>query len=203
MDPPKIKVGIYWIFRKNIHPCRGMDINRWQEVLPEALHSVRSLLCTATNSTPHERFLSFPRRSSSGTSIPTWLMSPGPVLLKNFDRSSKHDSLVEEVELLETNPTYAHIKYPNGRESTVSIQHLAPLGTQSPLKDVCESHAPVNVEIPVDKTPTLVPNENITTQISDNLKGDNNTASESVVETSTPNLRRSGRERREPLRYEA
>ena len=195
--------GTVWRTIKLILNDRGMEINRWQEVLPEALHSVRSLLCTATNSTPHERFLSFPRRSSSGSSIPTWLMSPGPVLLKNFDRSSKHDSLVEEVELLETNPTYAHIKYPNGRESTVSIQHLAPLGTQSPLKDVCESQAPVNVEIPVDKTPTLVPNENNTTQISDSLKGDNNPASEIVVETSTPNLRRSGRERREPLRYEA
>ena len=30
-----------------------------QEVLPDVLNSVRSLLCTATNETPHERFLGF------------------------------------------------------------------------------------------------------------------------------------------------
>ena len=33
-----------------------------------------------------------------------------------------------EVELLEANPQYAYIKYPNGRESTVSLRHLAPIG---------------------------------------------------------------------------
>ena len=37
-------------------------------------------------------------------------MSPGPVLLCKFMCSSKHDKLVEEVELTHANPTYAHIK---------------------------------------------------------------------------------------------
>jgi len=44
---------------------------RWYEVLPDALHSIRSLLCTA-NVTPHERsFASFPRRSTLGKSLPS------------------------------------------------------------------------------------------------------------------------------------
>ena len=60
---------------------RGLPITHWQEVLPDALHSLRSLLCTATNCTPHERFFRFERRSSTGRSMPTWLLTPGPVLL--------------------------------------------------------------------------------------------------------------------------
>ena len=48
-------------------------------------------------------------------------MSLGPVLLRKFVRSSKHDNLVKEIELTNVNPTYAHIKHRDGRESTVSL----------------------------------------------------------------------------------
>jgi transposase InsO family protein len=99
----------------------------WESVLPEVLHAVRSLLCTATNATPHERFFSFTRRSSSGSSIPSWLTNPGSVLLKRHARSSKSDPLVEEVELILATPNYAHIQRRNGVESTVSLRDLAPL----------------------------------------------------------------------------
>ena len=77
---------------------------------PDVHHSVRSLLCTATNETPHERFLRFPRRSLSGPSVPSLLAKPGPVLLKRNARSSKFDLLVEEVELLQANPHYAYVR---------------------------------------------------------------------------------------------
>ena len=120
--------GTIW---KAITTClksRKLSEEHWQTVLPDALHSVRSLLCTATNETPHERFLHFPRRSSSGTSVPSWLTAPGPVLLKRNARSSKFDPLVEEVELLQANPHYAHVRYHDGRETTVSVRHLAPQG---------------------------------------------------------------------------
>ena len=72
--------------------------NCWEAALPEALHAVRSLLCTATNATPHERFLGFNRRSTSGRALPSFLIQSGPVLLRRFIRS-KGDPLVEEVEL--------------------------------------------------------------------------------------------------------
>ena len=55
----------------------------WDTVLPDVLHLIRSLLCTATNATPHERMFSFQRRSATGTSLPSWLVNPGKVLLKN------------------------------------------------------------------------------------------------------------------------
>ena len=39
-------------------------------------------------------------------------------------RSSKHDDLVEEVERTHANPTYARIRYKDGRESSVSLTDL-------------------------------------------------------------------------------
>ena len=103
---------------------RSLPVNCWKEVLPDCLHSIRSLLCTATNSTPHERMFSFERRSTTGPSIPSWLSSPGPVLLKRHVRASKYEPLVENVELIEANPSYAHIRYSNGQEDTESdIKH--------------------------------------------------------------------------------
>ena len=61
---------------------RNLGPHHWEEVMPEALHSVRTLLSTATNTTPHERFLPFPRRSMLGRSLPTWLITPNTELLK-------------------------------------------------------------------------------------------------------------------------
>jgi len=92
----------------------------------DVLHSIRSLLCTSTNVTSHERLFSFARRSASGRSLPSWLITLGPVLLQRHVRISKSDPLYDEVELTEANPTYAYVKFPDGRETTVSLQDLAP-----------------------------------------------------------------------------
>ena len=58
--------------------------------------------------------------------LPTWLIQPGPVLLRNFERTNRNDVLVKTVELIEANPNYAIIK--NGRviTKTVSTKDLAP-----------------------------------------------------------------------------
>ncbi|XP_069755528.1 uncharacterized protein [Narcine bancroftii] len=58
---------------------KGLPTFHWQEVLNSALHSIRSLLCTATNATPHERMFLFLRKSESGTTVPAWLTVPGPL----------------------------------------------------------------------------------------------------------------------------
>ncbi|XP_038667976.1 uncharacterized protein LOC119973664 [Scyliorhinus canicula] len=55
---------------------RRLPTTRWQEVLPDALHSIRLLLCTATNETPHNRLFAFPRKSISVVSLPHWLTTP-------------------------------------------------------------------------------------------------------------------------------
>ena len=105
---------------------RGLPITHWQELLPDALHSLHSLLSTATNCTLHERFFRFERRSSTGGSMPTWVLTPGPVLLKRYVCTSKSDPMVDEVQLLQANPQYAHVCHADGWETTVSIRHLAP-----------------------------------------------------------------------------
>ena len=83
------------------------------------------MLCTATGETPHSRFLAFTRRSHHGTSLPAWLNEPGPVFLRKFVRNGKSDDLVQRVDLIEANPMYACIKYPDGRISNVSLKDLA------------------------------------------------------------------------------
>ena len=116
----------------------------WEAVLPEALHAVRSLLCTATNTTPHKRFLGFERWSMLGRALPSWLIQPGPVLLRRFVQN-KIDPLVKEVELLEANKSFAHVRFPSGRESSVSTSDLAP----TPRKNVTE----VSTEtVPIQRT---------------------------------------------------
>jgi len=67
----------------------------WQDILPDALHSIRTLLCTPINETPHERLFNFQRRSTTGSSIPSWLATPGPVLPKRHVKTSKFDPLVD------------------------------------------------------------------------------------------------------------
>ena len=98
---------------------KNLPLKNWQDVLPDVLHSARSLLCTATNETPHKRFFGFSRRSSAGASIPTWLATLGPVYIKRQVRTSKMDPLVDEVELLQANPHYAHVRYPDGHMKVV------------------------------------------------------------------------------------
>ena len=128
--------GIVWKAVEMSLKSKNLHTKYWQVVLPDVLHSIRSLLCTATNETPHERFFRFPRRSSSGASIPTWMAEPGAVLLKRHVRPTKADPLVDEVELLQANPHYAFARYPNGRETTVSTKHGAPKPTSTPQDQI-------------------------------------------------------------------
>ena len=76
--------------------------------------------------------------------MPTWLSSPGPVLLHRFVRKSKYDPLVDKVELLEANQQYANIQHPDGRESTVSFRDLAPCGNN---EDISSTEEPERANI--------------------------------------------------------
>ena len=124
--------GVIWkAIQLNLF-SKGLGNEYWEHVLPEVLHSQRTLLCTATNETPHERLFSFPRRSACGSSLPTWLLEKGKVLVKHHVRRSKYEPLVDEVDLVSVNPTNAKVRYPCGREDSVSLRHLAPLPQLDP-----------------------------------------------------------------------
>ena len=94
--------------------------------LPNVLHFIRSLLNITTDATPHELFLNFNRRFRSGRSLPAWLSTTGPVMLRKFLRNHKNNVLVEEVQLLDANPQYVSIRYMDGKESSVSLNDLFP-----------------------------------------------------------------------------
>ena len=128
--------GILWKAMKCALKSRNLNVAKWETVVPTALDSVRSLLCTSTGETPHSRFLSFARRSSNGKSLPEWLCKPGPVLLRKFVRTSKTDDLAQRVELIEANPTYARIRYPDGRESNISLRDLARCPREEDVQEV-------------------------------------------------------------------
>lgn len=132
--------------------CKNEDIVNWEKALLPALHSIRSLLCTSTNKTPHERMFNHPRRSQNGQSLPTWLHSSGPVLLKNHT-NSKYDPAVQRVQLLQGNPEYSYIRLPDGRETTVSNRSLAP--APRPVDDDIseDEEAPASQDPPANINP--------------------------------------------------
>ena len=118
--------GVIWTSIKLALRERNLPDSYFESVLSIALHSQRSLLCTATNATPHEKMFSFPRRSGTGDSLPSWLLDSGLVLVRNHARRSKYSPLVSKVELVDVNPAFAKVRFPCGRESSVSLRDLAP-----------------------------------------------------------------------------
>jgi len=45
--------GILWKAMRLALKSHNLPVDSWEAVLPDALHSIRSLLCTSTNATPH------------------------------------------------------------------------------------------------------------------------------------------------------
>ena len=133
---------IIWMSIQLVLKTRKLPDSCWERALPDILHSIRSLLCTATNCIPHERFFNYQRRSACGESIPSWLAEPRPVLMKRNVRRSKYEPLTGEVELLEANPQYAYVRLPDGRETTVSVKQLAPAGS-NPITECQETDTTV------------------------------------------------------------
>ena len=105
-------------------------------VLTDIFNSFRSLLCMSTNTSPHKRFLTFNRRSTLGTSIPSWLSSPKPVFLNRHVRTSKYNSLVDKIELIQVSSSHASVRLQNVWEVTVSLRSVTPFGGKEILDDV-------------------------------------------------------------------
>ena len=128
---------------------RKLPLSAWELTLPDVLHSIRTLINTTTNCTPHERMFSYKRKTSTGVSLPAWLTSPGPVFLKRHVRASKYEPLVDKVHLIEANHQYAFIRDQRGVESTVSLRDLAPVSelNEVSINDTIPITLPSNDEI--------------------------------------------------------
>ena len=188
--------GIIWKGVRLSLKSANLPDSKWEQVLPDVLHSIRSLLSTSTNTTPHERFFNFQRRSSSGSSLPSWLQHPGPVLLRRFVRTSKNDPFVDQVRLIHANPTYAHVEYPDGRESSVSLRDLAPC----PLTPVHSEQQEIVPSNEKESEPTSAPT---TPELQENCPNPPTTTSNAQQPSmmQTPGLRRSTRQTKPPSRY--
>jgi len=110
---------------------RKLGLHLWEDLLLEALYTVRTLLGTATNEVPQERFFPFPRRSMLGTLLPSWLVMPGKVRQTKFVHS-KHDPVCEEVEIFDAIPRSSLVRFPDGKETPVYTPDLTPVGDPAP-----------------------------------------------------------------------
>ena len=199
--------GVIWKGVQLALRTKGLSDAYYEQVLQEVLHSQRSLLCTATNSTPHERLFRFERRSASGASLPSWLLEKGPVLVRNHARKSKYMPIVTEVELVEANPSFAKIRYPSGREDNVSLRDLAPIPreTHSPRDDIPDSNeVPPPGTVVRDGLSDRVPGEAVVL-VQPDLTGPTLTDAlvPNLTELDPPVLRRSTRISKIPDRYVA
>ena len=66
--------------------------------------------------------------------ITKWVcVTASPSLCARHNRLSKYNPQVEEADLIHATPQYAHVRFRNGRETTVSLRDVAPLsGTEKP-----------------------------------------------------------------------
>ena len=193
--------GIVWkAITLTLH-SRDLPNSSWEEVLPDALHSIRSLLCTASNATPHERLFASPRRSTNCSALPTWLTSPGKVLYKRQVRHSKYEPLVDEVDLLEANPQYSHIRFPSGNESTVSTKYLAPMGNLSEVEgETALQNSTPSAE--AEKPDAVIENsETDETHPTEESRSQIYNEAASPTEKRPIETRRSARDRKPPTRY--
>ncbi len=86
--------GIIWKSILLALESQKMSTYQWEQVLPDALHAICTLLSTATNETPHERFFKFHRKASHGCAVPSWLTTPGKVYLELIKLKYISESLV-------------------------------------------------------------------------------------------------------------
>ena len=61
--------GTIWTAIRCILHSQQLGLEKWEDVLPQALASIRTLVCSATNETPHSRLFRFDRRGSAGFSF--------------------------------------------------------------------------------------------------------------------------------------
>lgn len=148
--------GVIWKGVQLALRSRNLPLSNWELVLSEVLNTQRSLLCTATNSTPHDRLMSFARKSLRGQNLPAWLTEGTPVLLRRHARRSKYEPLVSEVELVSVEPTHARVKYPSGRVDAVSYRDIAPLPSGD-VSDNKSSPGPILGESPTTSPGTVRP----------------------------------------------
>ena len=94
-------------------------------------------------------------------------------MIRNYYRTSKYQPLVNEVELIDANPSYAKIRYQDGTEANVSIKDLAPAG--------CDYVTANNPNDFISESPKDFITESTTDSIPENLNNDKESVLEEIV----------------------
>ena len=113
--------GVFWKgVLCNLH-SRGLTEDRWEEIMPDVLASIRTLISTATNSTSHDQIFGFSRRSSSALRIANWLAPDNNIYVKNFVRNQS-DPLMKPAEVVEViNDQFVRVQRPSGPINRISL----------------------------------------------------------------------------------
>ena len=132
--------GIIWRTVKLNVKQSSKPIGLWDEELPAALINIRSLGSRAIGfESPHNRFLGFSRRSSldlqkeqmttrlSPTLTPAWMRAGEPIYVKNFNKTSKDDPLVQPARVVKVlSPHLAVVAYTDmNTVDTVNTKYVA------------------------------------------------------------------------------
>ena len=154
-----------------------------------------------------------------GVTFPTWLSQSGPVLLRRHARSSKHEPVVEEVELMHETPTYAQVRFPTDREATVSLRDIAPTTERQVISpENCSTfEESLSLNAKDDKCDNAIETSSILSPSKESFTADDDLPTNSITNRLTSNdkdvgirndnrhsadrvLRRSTRDRRPPDR---
>ena len=142
--------GVIWKAIQLALSSEKLPLTHWEIVLPEVLHAQRTLLCTATNQTPHERLFSFQRRSASGKPVPSWLLTQKRCWPRGMLEGLSMTHYVTRSTLSQSTPQMLESGTQGGREDTVSLRDLAPL-------PVSDSNAKNSTASAVRKIPPVPP----------------------------------------------
>ena len=110
----------------------------------------------------------------------------------------KFDPLTDEVHLIEANPQYVHVLYPDEKEDTVALKHLDPKPTSN--DEILETNRVVEVDSENPANDAALANESFTTKNVDAEPIQN----ESLINNPSceTKLRRSQRVCKPPKRYD-
>ena len=137
---------------------RKLPASAWPSVLGEALHCIRSLITTATGSTPHDRFLGFERLFRP---LPTTAsIQSGNYAWLRRNMRNKNDSTGDLVKIVASYPGYAIISRDGVNMDTVNWRHLAPHPgptTSTTTSDSPRSSPPITDPEATDHLPQVSP----------------------------------------------
>jgi hypothetical protein len=147
-------VGIIWKTIRLELAQQALRDSQWDMVINKALSSVRSLLCTATNTTPHERMFRHPLPNRINTL--KYIPNTKFMYMRNFVRN-KNEPLGTKVEILNRNHSYSEVLR-NGHIDRISNNDLSPLPMTPEISNhVAEPSSNDSLRVPLNNVKPFIP----------------------------------------------